>query len=47
MLAMLKETGLNVSLTMYEVKDWEGFYSKPFAEDRGATHPGAARQREG
>jgi peptide/nickel transport system substrate-binding protein len=36
MLAMLKETGLNVTLTMYEVKEWEDFYSKPFAEDRGA-----------
>ena len=36
MLAMLKETGLNVTLTMYEVKEWEDFYSKPFAEDREA-----------
>jgi len=36
MLAMLKETGLNVTLTMYEVKEWEDFYSKPFAEDRVA-----------
>jgi peptide/nickel transport system substrate-binding protein len=36
MLAMLKETGLNVTLTMYEVKEWEDFYSKPFAEDRPA-----------
>jgi peptide/nickel transport system substrate-binding protein len=36
MLAMLKETGLNVSLTMYEVKEWEDFYSQPYAEDRPA-----------
>ena len=36
MLDMLKETGLNVTLTMYEVAEWENFYSKPFAEDREA-----------
>ena len=48
MLAMLKEAGLNVTLTMYEVAEWEDFYSKPFAEDRvAAAHPGTARQRQG
>lgn len=36
MLDMLKQTGLNVTLTMYEVAEWENFYSKPFAEDREA-----------
>ena len=34
MLAMWKEAGLNVSLTMYEVKEWEDSYSQPYAEDR-------------
>jgi peptide/nickel transport system substrate-binding protein len=34
MLAMLQDVGLNVSLTMYEVAEWEDFYSQPYAEDR-------------
>ncbi|MBS1302656.1 ABC transporter substrate-binding protein [Loktanella sp. SALINAS62] len=32
---MLQDVGLNVNLEMYEVAEWEGLYSKPFAEDRG------------
>jgi peptide/nickel transport system substrate-binding protein len=35
LLDMLKAVGLNVSLSMHEVAEWENFYSKPFAEDRG------------
>jgi len=35
LLAMLKDAGFNVKLSMYEVAEWENFYSKPFAEDRG------------
>jgi peptide/nickel transport system substrate-binding protein len=35
LLAMLKDAGFNVTLKMYEVAEWENFYSKPFAEDRG------------
>ena len=34
MLAMLQDVGFNVSLTMYEVAEWEDFYSQPYAEDR-------------
>lgn len=35
LLDMLKSVGFNVTLSMYEVAEWENFYSKPFAEDRG------------
>jgi peptide/nickel transport system substrate-binding protein len=35
LLAMLQDVGFNVTLKMYEVAEWEDFYSKPFAEDRG------------
>jgi peptide/nickel transport system substrate-binding protein len=35
LLSMLKDAGFNVKLNMYEVAEWEDFYSKPFAEDRG------------
>lgn len=33
--AMFQEAGFNMKLEMYEVAEWENFYSKPFAEDRG------------
>lgn len=33
--AMFQEGGFNMKLEMYEVAEWENFYSKPFAEDRG------------
>lgn len=32
--AMLTDAGFNVDLNMYDVAEWENFYSKPFAEDR-------------
>lgn len=32
---MFNDVGLNVKLEMHEVAEWIGFYSKPFAEDRG------------
>jgi peptide/nickel transport system substrate-binding protein len=35
LLAMLKDAGFNATLKMVEVAEWEDFYSKPFAEDRG------------
>ncbi len=35
LLQMFQDVGLNVTLQMYEVAEWENFYSKPFAEDRG------------
>jgi peptide/nickel transport system substrate-binding protein len=35
LLAMLQDAGFNVTLKMFEVAEWENFYSKPFAEDRG------------
>lgn len=35
LLAMLQDAGFNVTLNMYEVAEWENFYSQPFAEDRG------------
>lgn len=34
MLAMIQDAGFNASLRMYEVSEWEDFYSKPFAADR-------------
>ncbi len=33
--AMFQDAGFNMKLEMYEVAEWENFYSKPFAEDRG------------
>lgn len=33
---MFNDVGLNVKLEMHEVAEWINFYSKPFAEDRGA-----------
>lgn len=33
---MFNDAGLNVKLEMHEVAEWIDFYSKPFAEDRGA-----------
>ncbi len=35
MLAMIQDAGFNASLRMYDVSEWEDFYSKPFAGDRG------------
>lgn len=35
MLQMFQDVGFNMELQMYEVAEWENFYSKPFAEDRG------------
>jgi len=35
LLAMFQDVGFNMTLEMYEVAEWENFYSKPFAEDRG------------
>lgn len=35
LLDMFQKVGFNMSLQMYEVAEWENFYSKPFAEDRG------------
>jgi peptide/nickel transport system substrate-binding protein len=35
MLQMFQDAGFNMELQMYEVAEWENFYSKPFAEDRG------------
>jgi peptide/nickel transport system substrate-binding protein len=35
LLQMFQDAGFNMSLQMYEVAEWENFYSKPFAEDRG------------
>lgn len=32
---MFGDAGLNIKLEMREVAEWIGFYSKPFAEDRG------------
>lgn len=32
---MLQDVGFNVSLQMYDVAEWENFFSKPYAEDRG------------
>lgn len=32
--AMLTDAGFNVGLNMYDVAEWENFYTKPFAEDR-------------
>lgn len=35
LLQMYQDVGFNMELQMYEVAEWENFYSKPFAEDRG------------
>ena len=35
LLAMFQDAGFNMTLQMYEVAEWENFYSRPFAEDRG------------
>ncbi|GAB5376838.1 MAG: ABC transporter substrate-binding protein [Acuticoccus sp.] len=35
LLQMFQDVGFNMELQMYEVAEWEDFYSKPFAEDRG------------
>lgn len=35
LLQMFQDAGFNMKLQMYEVAEWENFYSKPFAEDRG------------
>jgi len=32
---MFQDVGFNIELQMYEVAEWEDFYSRPFAEDRG------------
>lgn len=37
MLSMFRDVGFNMNLRMYEVGEWENFYSKPFAEDRGPS----------
>lgn len=34
---MMQDAGFNVTLQMYEVAEWENFYSRPFAEDRGPS----------
>jgi peptide/nickel transport system substrate-binding protein len=34
-LAMLQDVGLNVTLRMTEVGEWNDIYTKPYAEDRG------------
>ncbi|WP_018690372.1 ABC transporter substrate-binding protein [Ahrensia kielensis] len=34
MQAMLSDAGFKVDLNMYDVAEWENFYTKPFAEDR-------------
>lgn len=36
-LQMFQDVGFNIELQMYEVAEWENFYSKPFAEDRGPS----------
>jgi peptide/nickel transport system substrate-binding protein len=41
LLAMFQDVGFNMKLQMTEVAEWENFYSKPFAEDRGPTIVGA------
>lgn len=37
LLQMFQDAGFNMELQMYEVAEWENFYSKPFAEDRGPS----------
>ncbi|MFP3398392.1 peptide ABC transporter substrate-binding protein, partial [Brevibacterium sp. SIMBA_078] len=32
--AMLSDAGFTVDLNMYDVAEWESFYTKPFAADR-------------
>lgn len=34
LLQMFQDVGFNMELQMYEVAEWEDFYSQPFAEDR-------------
>jgi peptide/nickel transport system substrate-binding protein len=41
LLAMFQDAGFNMKLQMTEVAEWEDFYSKPFAEDRGPQIVGA------
>ena len=41
LLAMFQDVGFNMNLQMTEVAEWENFYSKPFAEDRGPLIVGA------
>ena len=41
LLAMFQDVGFNMTLQMVEVAEWENFYSKPFAEDRGPMLVGA------
>jgi peptide/nickel transport system substrate-binding protein len=41
LLAMFQDVGFNMTLRMTEVAEWENFYSKPFAEDRGPMIVGA------
>jgi peptide/nickel transport system substrate-binding protein len=41
LLAMFQDVGFNMNLRMTEVAEWENFYSKPFAEDRGPMIVGA------
>ena len=41
LLAMFRDVGFNMNLQMVEVAEWENFYSKPFAEDRGPLIVGA------
>jgi peptide/nickel transport system substrate-binding protein len=41
LLAMFQDVGFNMKLQMTEVAEWENFYSKPFAEDRGPMIVGA------
>jgi peptide/nickel transport system substrate-binding protein len=38
---MFQDVGFNMNLRMTEVAEWENFYSKPFAEDRGPMIVGA------
>ena len=35
LLQMWQDVGFNIKLQMYETAEWQDFYSKPFAEDRG------------
>jgi peptide/nickel transport system substrate-binding protein len=37
MMAMLQSVGLNVTLQMYDVGEWDKFFVKPYPEDRPAT----------
>ena len=37
MMAMLQAVGLNVTLQMYDVGEWDKFFVKPYPEDRPPT----------